>query len=71
MRFFFVRQCSPLQSYQSDLLIPVAGDVINHGKHQYWGKPGVHYHQGMEKGENTLNALCARVVLRDIAARGR
>lgn len=44
--------------------------IINHGKHQFWGKPGVHYHQGMKAGENTLNAICARVVLRGIAAGG-
>ncbi|GAX85033.1 hypothetical protein CEUSTIGMA_g12453.t1 [Chlamydomonas eustigma] len=48
----------------------IIGDVINHGKHPFWGKPGVHYHQGMKAGENTLNALCSRVVIRDIAARG-
>eukprot|EP00197_Chlamydomonas_leiostraca_P004699 CAMPEP_0202866534 /NCGR_PEP_ID=MMETSP1391-20130828/7852_1 /ASSEMBLY_ACC=CAM_ASM_000867 /TAXON_ID=1034604 /ORGANISM="Chlamydomonas leiostraca, Strain SAG 11-49" /LENGTH=366 /DNA_ID=CAMNT_0049546491 /DNA_START=218 /DNA_END=1318 /DNA_ORIENTATION=+ len=48
----------------------VIGDVINHGKHQFWGKPGMHYHQGMKAGENTLNALCARVVMRSIAQRG-
>ncbi|KAG1663735.1 hypothetical protein FOA52_006104 [Chlamydomonas sp. UWO 241] len=46
------------------------GDVINHGKHEFWGKPGVHYHQGMAAGDNTLNALCARVVMRGIAAQG-
>jgi hypothetical protein len=45
-----------------------AGDVINHGKHKFWGVPGMHYHQGMKAGENTLNALCARVLLRSIAA---
>jgi hypothetical protein len=22
-----------------------SGDVINHGKHKFWGVPGVHYHQ--------------------------
>lgn len=48
----------------------IIGDVINHGKHDFWGKPGVHYHQGMKAGENTLNALCARVVLRGIAENG-
>ncbi|KAI8462695.1 MAG: ADP-ribosylglycohydrolase-domain-containing protein [Monoraphidium minutum] len=48
----------------------IIGDVINHGKHEFWGKSNVHYHQGMKAGENTLNALCARVVLRDIAANG-
>lgn len=44
-----------------------SGDIINHGKHDFWGKPGTHYHQGMKAGENTLNALCARVVMRGMA----
>jgi hypothetical protein len=30
----------------------------------------VHYHEGMQAGENTLNALCARVVTRGMAKRG-
>jgi hypothetical protein len=30
----------------------------------------MHYHQGMQAGENTLNALCTRVVLRGITANG-
>ena len=38
----------------------IIGDVINHGKREFWGKKSVHYHQGMAPGENTLNALCAR-----------
>jgi len=46
----------------------IIGDVINHGKHEFWGKQSVHYHQGMRAGENTLNALCARLVTRGIAA---
>ncbi|KAG2496733.1 hypothetical protein HYH03_005144 [Edaphochlamys debaryana] len=45
----------------------IIGDVINHGKHDFWGKSGVHYHQGMKAGENTLNAICARLVTRTIA----
>ncbi|KXZ49126.1 hypothetical protein GPECTOR_23g55 [Gonium pectorale] len=44
----------------------IIGDVINHGKHDFWGKSGVHYHQGMKAGENTLNAICARLVTRTI-----
>jgi len=32
------------------------------------GKSNVHYHQGMAAGENTLNALCARLVTRGVAA---
>ena len=27
------------------LCLQHAGDVINHGKHVFWGKPGMHYHQ--------------------------
>ena len=26
----------------------IVGDVINHGKHEFWGKPNVHYHQVRE-----------------------
>ncbi|EFN58988.1 hypothetical protein CHLNCDRAFT_137616 [Chlorella variabilis] len=48
----------------------IIGDVINHGKHDRWGKSGVHYHEGMAAGENTLNALCARLVTRGMARRG-
>ena len=45
----------------------VVGDVINHGKKELWGRRGVHYHHGMAAGENTLNAVCARVLLRCVA----
>ena len=42
----------------------IIGDVINHGKKQFWGVPNMHYHQGMRAGENTLNALVARLLVR-------
>jgi ADP-ribosyl-[dinitrogen reductase] hydrolase len=48
----------------------IIGDVINHGKHEFWGRPAVHYHQGMRAGANTLNALCARLVMRSVAEGG-
>lgn len=38
----------------------VIGDVINHGKREFWGVPNMHYHQGFKAGENTLNTLCTR-----------
>jgi ADP-ribosyl-[dinitrogen reductase] hydrolase len=44
----------------------IIGDVINHGKKKFWGVPYMHYHQGMSAGDNTLNALCARVLIRSI-----
>ena len=37
-------------------------------QHDFWGRQGVHYHQGMAAGENTLNALCCRLITRTIAA---
>ncbi|WP_018982658.1 ADP-ribosylglycohydrolase family protein [Salinimonas chungwhensis] len=45
----------------------IVGDVILKGKRQYWTGAHQHYHQGMKAGENTLNAHCARVVLRCLA----
>jgi ADP-ribosyl-[dinitrogen reductase] hydrolase len=44
----------------------IIGDVINHGKKQFWGKPNMHYHQGMRAGENTLNAIVARLLVRNL-----
>lgn len=46
----------------------IVGDVILKGKRKYWGQPNMHYHQGMKAGENTLNAHCARVLMRSMAA---
>lgn len=46
----------------------VVGDVILKGKKERWGKPGMHYHHGMLAGENTLNALCCRVLVRSMTA---
>lgn len=42
----------------------VVGDIILHGKRQFWGQRGMHYHQGLPAGENTLNGHCARLVVR-------
>lgn len=50
----------------------VVGDIILKGKRQFWGIAHQHYHQGMQAGENTLNAHCARLVTRTlIAKKGR
>jgi len=36
---------------------------ILHEQKQYWGKPGVHYHQFLQAGENTLNLkLCSQLI---------
>ncbi|MFO1369105.1 MAG: ADP-ribosylglycohydrolase family protein [Marinagarivorans sp.] len=50
----------------------VVGDIILKGKRSFWGIPNQHYHQGMQAGENTLNAHCARLITRTlIAQKGR
>merc|ERR1712046_360463 len=46
----------------------IIGDVINHGKKQYWTKGGeYHYHHTLEAGENTLEAQLMRVMMRSIS----
>ena len=48
----------------------IVGDVILKGRRQFWGVPGMHYHQGMQAGENTLNAHCTRVLMRTLTTDG-
>ena len=49
----------------------VVGGVILKGKKPYWGQPHTHYHRGMQPGDNTLNLLCVRVLIRAMNAAGR
>lgn len=49
----------------------VVGGVILKGKKSFWGRPHTHYHQGMRPGDNTLNLLCVRVLIRAMNAAGR
>ena len=49
----------------------IVGGVILKGKKHHWGQANRHYHQGMQAGDNTLNLLCARVLLRTLNAAGR
>jgi len=48
----------------------IVGDVILKGKRHHWGIANEHYHCGMPAGENTLNAWCARVMMKSIIANG-
>lgn len=48
----------------------VVGDIILKGKAQYWGGNKTHYHHGMQAGDNTLNACCARLMLRHLVEHG-
>jgi len=48
----------------------VVGGVILKGKKHLWGRPRIHYHHGLEAGDNTLNLLCTRVLIRTLNAAG-
>jgi ADP-ribosylglycohydrolase len=44
---------------------------ILHEQKKYWGRPGVHYHQFLQAGENTLNVkLCSQLIASINAHRG-
>ncbi len=44
---------------------------ILHDQARYWGQPGIHYHQFLRPGENTLNLKLAAQLLESLAERGR
>lgn len=45
----------------------IIGNVINHGKKQYWLRGGnFHYHLGLDAGDNTLEAQLCRLLVRSI-----
>jgi len=49
----------------------IVGKVILHGKKKFWGQSSaIHYHQGMQAGENTLNLLTSRVLVRRLVKDG-
>lgn len=65
-------EAAPKQHPHDFLSLPAAtgkqivGDVILKDKRKFWGVPNQHVHQGMQAGENTLNAHCARLVTRTL-----
>ncbi len=50
---------------------PDADADILHDQAQHWGRSGVHYHQHLAAGENTLNLQLARLLLATLAEGGR
>jgi ADP-ribosylglycohydrolase len=46
------------------------GDIL-HDQAVYWGQPGIHYHQFLGAGENTLNLQLAHQLLESLNACGR
>jgi ADP-ribosylglycohydrolase len=46
------------------------GDIL-HDQARYWGQRGIHYHQFLHAGENTLNLQLAALLLESLNACGR
>ena len=42
--------------------INARGEIL-HGQAQFWGQKGIHYHQFLEAGENTLNIKISRLLV--------
>jgi ADP-ribosylglycohydrolase len=45
------------------------GEIL-HGQAKYWGRRGIHYHQFLQAGENTLNLQLAKMLIDSLVARG-
>ena len=61
----------PIDTGTKSTSISIIGDVINHGKRDYWDPSHqVHYHATLQRGENTLEAQLARVLMRSMVATG-
>jgi len=45
------------------------GDIL-HDQARYWGERGIHYHQFLRAGENTLNLQLAKVLVDSLLSRG-
>lgn len=45
------------------------GDILRE-QARFWGQPGIHYHQFLHAGENTLNLQLVRVLDESLTARG-
>ncbi len=45
------------------------GDIL-HDQAQYWGQKGIHYHQFLNPGENTLNVKICRLLIESINQTG-
>lgn len=46
------------------------GDILRE-QAQYWGQRGIHYHQFLAAGENTLNFQLGRILLTSLVERGK
>ena len=46
-----------------------SADIL-HDQRQYWGLPGIHYHQFLKAGENTLNLKLCNLLISNLSENG-
>ncbi len=56
--------------WRSSYRPPNAKGEILHDQARYWGQKGIHYHQFLRAGENTLNVKLCRLLIESLNARG-
>ncbi len=56
--------------WRSSYNVPNADADILHDQARYWGRKGIHYHQFLEAGENTLNVKICQLLIESINATG-
>jgi ADP-ribosyl-[dinitrogen reductase] hydrolase len=56
--------------WRSSYVAPNARGEILHNQAQYWGQKGIHYHQFLKAGENTLNVQICRLLIESINQTG-
>jgi ADP-ribosylglycohydrolase len=56
--------------WRSTYVAPNAKGEILHDQARYWGQRGIHYHQFLKAGENTLNVKICRLLIESINATG-
>ncbi len=67
---------APINPHPDSLLIKCAyeapnekGEILHHHA-RYWGMPGIHYHQNLEAGENTISYRLARELYEQVITEG-
>ena len=56
--------------WRSSYQAPTAAGEILHDQARYWGQKGIHYHQFLKAGENTLNVKICRLLIESINQSG-
>jgi ADP-ribosyl-[dinitrogen reductase] hydrolase len=56
-------------SYKSYEPVNEKGEIL-HDQAKYWGKEGIHYHQFLKAGENTLNLKICRLLIESLNEKG-